>query len=177
MKPEILNSERAFDGAAVHLRIDTIKQQDGSVTTREVIEHSEAVAVLAFDDERNVLLVKQWRHPLMKDLLEIPAGCVEPGEDPDETVVRELQEETGYKPLVIKKLGGYYSAPGFTNEYLHIYVASNLVESRLHAEDTDEIEVIKVPYDEFANMIRRREIEDAKSFIALCMVQNKLLVK
>ncbi len=174
MKPTITGTKVIYDGAIVKLRVDDIMDNDGNNAKREVIEHSEAVAVLAFDDERNIFLVKQWRHPIQKDLLEIPAGCVEPGENPDDTVVRELQEEIGYKPLVIKKLGGYYSAPGFSNEYLHIYVASNLVESHLHAEDTDEIEIIKVPYSDFANMIRRREIEDSKAYIALAMCQNNL---
>ena len=102
-----------------------------------------------------------------KYLLEIPAGGIEPGEEPVDCVRRELQEEIGYLPKKIERLGGFYSIPGYGTEYLHCYLATDLVPSRLVAEDTDEIEVVKVPLNKIPQLIASGEICDAKSIAAL----------
>ena len=112
-----------YSGRAVRLWVDDIKLPDGRQTSREVVEHSDCVAVIPLDADGNVLLVRQFRKPVEKDLLEIPAGCIDPGEEPVATVRREMREETGYLPRKIERLGGFYASPGYCTEYLHLYLA------------------------------------------------------
>jgi ADP-ribose pyrophosphatase len=164
---KLLSSKDVFKGRAVNLRIDTIEKVSGQVTTREIVEHADCIAVVAVDDESRILMVKQFRRPVNKMLLEIPAGGIEDGEDPEECVRRELQEETGYIPGKLQKLGGFYAAPGYCTEYLHLFLATQLTESRLTAEDTDEIEVVRIPVSEARAMIDSGWICDAKSVAGL----------
>ena len=163
----MLSSEEVFLGRAVNLRIDTIEKISGQVTTREIVEHSDCIAVVPVDDEGRIVMVKQFRRPANKMLLEIPAGGVEAGEDPEDCVRRELQEEIGYIPGKLQKLGGFYAAPGYCTEYLHLFLATHLTESRLTAEDTDEIEVLRFTVPEIRAMIDSGEICDAKSIAGL----------
>ncbi|MBA7639418.1 ADP-ribose pyrophosphatase [subsurface metagenome] len=168
MRPErVLSSQENWHGRAVNLRVDHVEKPGGRRTTREIVEHSDCVAVVAIDDKDNVLLVRQFRHAVGKFLLEIPAGGIEPGEDPVDCARRELQEEIGYLPQKIDELGGFYTIPGYGTEYLHCYVASNFVLSRLVAEDTDDIKLVRVPRTQIPQLIASGEICDAKSIAAL----------
>ncbi|MBI2853673.1 MAG: NUDIX hydrolase [Chloroflexi bacterium] len=167
---ETLSTETVFSGRAFSVRVSRIRKGDGTVTTREVVEHPEVVAIVALDKEDNALLVRQHRFAVGKELLEIPAGGVEPGETPDECVRRELREETGYLPHNLKRLGGFHSAPGFCSEYLHLYLATELERSPLHASDTDEIRVERIPINKTRDLILSGEIEDAKSIAGLLTV-------
>lgn len=164
---KLLSREEVFIGRAVSLRIDTIEKKSGDVTTREIVEHADCIAVVAVDDAGNIVMVKQFRRPVSKVLLEIPAGGIEDGEDPWECVRRELQEEIGYIPGKLQSLGGFYAAPGYCTEYLHLFLATQLTESRLTAEDTDEIEVVRIPVAEVRAMIDSGQICDAKSVAGL----------
>ncbi len=172
MKQQVF-SRNIYSGHVVNLRLDEITLPCGKTVIREIIEHNGAVAIIALDDDDNVLLVKQYRYAAEKMMLEIPAGSIDPGETPEATVKREMQEETGYLPDNVKKLGGFYSAPGFATEYLHIFLATELVPARLFAEDTDEIELVRVPLDRIKGMISSGEIEDAKSIAGLLMYLNR----
>ena len=168
LKPEKkLATQQIYQGRAVNIRVDTVVKADGSKTTREVVEHSDCVAVVVIDDHDNVLLVRQFRHPVGKSLLEIPAGGIDPGEEPVDSVRRELQEEIGYLPRRIDTLGGFYSIPGYGTEYLHCFLATDLVPGRLLAEDTDDVELVRVSLDEIPRLIASGEICDAKSIAAL----------
>jgi ADP-ribose pyrophosphatase len=164
---KLLSSKEVFRGRAVNLRIDTIEKKSGQVTTREIVEHQDCIAIVVVDGADNIVMVKQFRTPVNRVLLEIPAGGVEDGEDPEDCVRRELQEETGYLPGKIERLGGFYAAPGYCSEYLHVFLATDLSESRLIAEDTDEIEVVRIPVPEVLKMIDSGEICDAKSIAGL----------
>ena len=171
---ETLSSRIIYEGAILKLRLDDVMLPDGKQTRREVVEHSDAVAIVAVDSEENILLVKQFRKPVEEELLEVPAGCVDPGEEPAATVSREMREETGYRPNKIKKLGGFYSSPGFCTEYMHVYLATDLVEDSLHAEDTDDIEVIRVPLDNIEGLIDSGALRDAKSIAGLLLYLKSL---
>lgn len=162
-----LSSQLIYHGKVVSLSVDIIKLPDGRETSREVVRHSECIAVVALDEQNNIILVQQYRYAVGKSLLEIPAGGIEPGEDPVEAVRRELQEEIGYLPGKIEKLGGFYSAPGYGTEYLHCYLATDLKPSQLIAEDTTEIEVLRITPTEIPRLIASGEICDAKSIAAL----------
>ena len=166
---ETLSSKVVYSGRAVRLRVDDIKLPDGRQTSREVVEHGDCVAVIPLDADGNVLLVRQFRKPVEKDLLEIPAGCIDPGEEPVATVQREMREEIGYLPRKIERLGGFYASPGYCTEYLHLYLATDLVPDRLQAEDTDSIELVRVPLSRIAGLVASGDICDAKSIAGLLL--------
>ncbi len=167
MTEKTLSSQPIFSGQIIKLRVDTVETSNGRRTTREIIEHADCIAVVAIDNEDNILLVKQFRKPVEKELLEIPAGGIDPGEDPETAVRREMREETGYLPRKLESLGGFYSAPGYCTEYLHLYLASDLTPRRLTAEDTESIELVRVPVSQIISLINSGGICDAKSIAGL----------
>jgi len=164
-----ISSKVIFEGRAVKLRIDTVCMPDGRETTREVVEHADCIAVVPVDNEDNVLMVRQFRQPIDQELLEIPAGGIDPGETPEEATRREMQEETGFIPARLVKLGGFYSAPGYCTEHLHLFLAEDLAPGRLFAEDTEGISLVKVPVKELPGLLASGRIEDAKSIAGLYM--------
>jgi len=160
-----LESKLVYEGREVKLRLDTVVLPSGRKTTREVVEHVDCVAVVAIDSEDNVLLVRQFRKPAEKVLLEIPAGGIEPGEQPIQCALRELEEETGYIAGKLERLGGFYSSPGYSNEFLHLFLATELQRGRRGAKEDEAIEVVPIPLAEIANLISSGEICDAKSIV------------
>ena len=162
-----LSSQLIYEGRAVKLRVDTVQVASGRETTREIVEHGDCVAIVAVDAGDNFLLVSQFRKPVEKELLEIPAGGINPGEDPETAVCRELREETGYLPEKVERLGGFYSAPGYCTEYLHLYLATELTPSQLYAEDTENIKVVPVPISRVPGLIASGTICDGKSIAGL----------
>jgi len=169
-----LSSQLIYDGQVVKLRVDTVRMPGGRETQREIVEHGDCVAIIAIDADDNVLLVKQFRKPVEKELLEIPAGSIDPGEDPVTTVRREMQEETGYLPQKVERLGGFYSSPGFCTEYLHLYLATDLTPSPLYAEDTESIKLVRVPISQIRSLIASGSICDAKSITGLLIYSSLL---
>jgi len=162
-----LSSQLIFDGRAVKLRVDTVEMPGGRESTREIVEHSDCVAVIAVDENDNILLVNQFRKAVERELLEIPAGGIDRDEDPEAAVRREMQEETGYLPKKLESLGGFYSAPGYCSEYLYLYLATDLVPSQLYAEDTEGIKVVRVPIGKVSGLLEAGSICDAKSIAGL----------
>jgi ADP-ribose pyrophosphatase len=170
VKPtKTIASELVFNGRAVKLRVDTIQMSDGRQTTREIVEHGACIAVVALDEMNNILLVSQYREAVEKELLEIPAGGIDSGEDVETAVKREMQEETGYLPQKVESLGGYYLAPGYSTEFLHLYLATDLVSSRLTAEDTEGIRLERVPVSQIRKLLASGKICDGKSIAGLYM--------
>lgn len=164
---ETLSSRMVYDGRAVKLRIDTVRMPSGRETMREIVEHSDCVAIIAVDDKDNILLVSQFRKSVEKELLEIPAGGIDPGETPEDCVRRELREETGFLPRKVERLGGFYSSPGYCTEYLHLYLATDLVSSPLQAEDSESIRLDRVTLAQIPGLIASGSICDAKSIAGL----------
>ncbi len=169
-----LSSEWVFRGRVISLRVDTVITSDGRTVKREIVVHNGAVAMVAVDENKKILLVRQFRTPTGRFLLEIPAGTIEAGEKPDATVPRELQEETGSIPHKVVKLGGVYSAPGFSTEFIHIYLTTDLKPSRLEADDTAEIELSRVSLDEAKKLIDSGIICDAKSVAGILLYMDYL---
>ena len=167
MVEKTLSSQQIYEGQAVKLRVDTVKTASGRETTREIVEHSDCVAIIAVDADDNVLLVNQFRKPIEKELLEIPAGGIAPGEEPEATVRREMREETGYLPRKVERLGGFYSTPGYCTEYLYLYLATDLIPSQLYAEDTENIRLVRAPISQIPSLITSGSICDAKSIAGL----------
>jgi ADP-ribose pyrophosphatase len=169
MRPEkTLTSKVIFD-SHLKLRIDYYLMPDGSKVVREIIEHSDCVGVIPVDVSDNVYLVSQYREAVGKDLLEIVAGGIEKGEEPETAVRRETQEEVGYLPQKMVKLGGYYLAPGYSTEFLHLYMGTDLVPRRINAEDTAGIRIEKVPAYQLRKLLTSGRITDGKSIAGLYM--------
>ena len=162
-----ISSQLIYDGRAIRVRVDTVETANGRTSTRDIVEHADCIAVIALDADDNILLVKQFRKPIEQELLEIPAGGIDEGEDPVTAVEREMREETGYFPKRVERLGGFYSTPGYCSEYLYLYLATDLIPSRLFAEDTEGIEVIRVPVTEIRELVKQGKIQDAKSIAGL----------
>ena len=174
MQETIITSDDIYNGRVVHLLLHRVRLPDGSESNREVVKHPGAVAIVALDDQRNVLLVRQFRLPAGQVLYEIPAGTLEDNEDPEACAIRELQEETGYKPAKIENLGGFYTAPGYTTEFIHLFLANNLTESHLELDADEFIEAERAPFAEALAMIERGEIVDGKTILGLLRVARHL---
>jgi len=165
--PRVVSSREIFQGYAVRLRVEKIVTTNGRETTREIVEHAPAVAMVALDAENNVLMVKQYREAVGREMLEIPAGSIDPGEDPETAVKREMQEETGFRPRKVVKLCSFYAAPGYCTELMHVYLTTDLVPGRLFAEDTEEIVLEKVPVRKIPALLRSGKLIDAKTIAGL----------
>jgi ADP-ribose pyrophosphatase len=174
MTEKTLSSKVVFEGRAIKVRVDTVLTAEGRRSTREIVQRSDCVAVVAVDADDNVLLEKQFRQAVGKELLEIPAGGIDDGEGPEDAVVREMREETGLRPRKMAKLGGFYSSPGYTTEYLYLYLATDLIPDPLSAEDTAGIEVIRVPLDRVDTLVASGQIQDAKSIAGLLYYREYL---
>lgn len=174
MNEELVSSRRVYEGRVVNLRVDTVRMPSGRITDREIVEHHGAVTVVAIDEEENVLLVSQFRSAVGEELLELPAGTLEPGEDTRTCAFRELQEETGYVAEHLEELYVFYASPGFSDERIWLYLATGL-KPALQGVQTDEIsEVLKVPMDTALEMVRSGEINDGKSILGLTAAQARL---
>jgi ADP-ribose pyrophosphatase len=176
-KEKVLSSRVIYEGRILKLRVDTVRTADGRNSTREIVEHEDCIGVIPVDADGNILLVKQYRLATDKELLEIPAGGVDPGEDAAAAVVREMREETGLRPQKVERLTGFYLSPGFCNEYLHLYLATDFAPAPLAAEDTAGIEVVKVPAAQIPDLIASGKIEDSKSIAGLLMFLERRKAK
>lgn len=167
LRETVFTSERVFSGSRVNVRIDEVEMADGRRARREVVEHPDAVVVLALRDDGLIAFVRQWRHPTGRPLLELPAGRVDPGESPEETARRELREEVGLDPARLDFARGFYVAPGFADEFLHGFIARDCVESPLEADEDEELVVEWKPLGEALELVESGEIIDAKSVILI----------
>ena len=166
-EPELLSSDRAYDGW-VDVRVDTLRYPSGREGTIEVVEHPGGVTLLAVDADDRVYFVRQYRHPAGRELLELPAGTLDPEEAPETCAERELQEEAGYRPRRLQRLGGFFLAPGYCTEYQHVFLATDLEPSVLEG-DEDAIHPVALPLEEALRLIRTGQIEDAKTIAALLL--------
>lgn len=174
-EPEMMvRSDRVYSGRIVQLRVDEVRLPDGRSAQREVVEHPGSVAVVALDADGAVVLVRQYRYPAGRALLEIPAGTRKPGENPLVCVTRELTEETGYTAGRIEHLIGFYVAPGFCTEYLDVYLATDLVPGVASPDEDEGIEVVRMPLDEAVARVDHGEICDGKSVIGLLVVARRM---
>ncbi len=168
-RPEVISSRRVHDGW-IGLRVDTLRYANGHEGTIDVVEHRGGITLIAFDERARLLLVRQYRHPTSRDLLELPAGTLDPNESPEVCAERELREETGYRPGRIERLGGFYLAPGYCSEYQHVFLCSDLSESPLESEDLGEdVRLVPVELEEALRLAAAGEIEDAKTLGALLL--------
>ncbi len=169
-----LHTERIYQGRLVGLRVDTVELPSGRKTKREIVEHGGVAAIVVIDSENNVLLVRQYRKPVERVLLEIPAGGMESGEDALVCARRELEEETGFSAERWEELGFFYTSPGFCTEQMHLYLATELRPAENAADDDENIELVRVPLTAVPELIASGEVCDAKSIAGLLIALRRV---
>ncbi len=169
-----LACEEKYRGRIIYVHRDEVVLPDGAPAVREVVEHSGGVGVIPVDEDGTVYCVRQFRYPVGAHLLEIPAGKLEPGEDPFECAVRELSEETGFTAGEYVFLGTLYPSPGYCRESLYIYMATGLTRGQAHLDKGEFLDVETYPLDELYQMVMRNELPDAKT--AMAVLKAKLIL-
>lgn len=163
-------SKYEFKGKILNTRVDDVVLPDGSLSKREIIEHSGGVGIVALTDDDYLCLVRQYRHPYGEVIYEIPAGKLELGEDPLLCGKRELSEETGYTAEKWQGLGVIYPTPAYCSEKIYIYLATKLTKGSIHLDQGEFVESVSVPFKEAVRMVMTGEIKDAKTQIAILKV-------
>jgi ADP-ribose pyrophosphatase len=167
--PEVtVSSERKYEGKRISVRLEHVRLSDGTESTRDIVDHPNAVVILAVDDDGNVLFVRQYRKAPEVELLELPAGVMDPGEtDPLKSAQRELREETGYAAGELIPLGSFYSAPGTMTELLYCFFARHLTYDPLPADDDERIELERMSFAEAVSAARAGRLQDSKTLASL----------
>ncbi|HGH0787372.1 TPA: NUDIX hydrolase [Staphylococcus pseudintermedius] len=161
-----ISKESIYKGKIIEVEKHKVSLPNNETAYREVVKHNGAVAICALTPDQQVILVKQYRKALEQELLEIPAGKLEPGEDRESAAMRELEEETGYKAKKLTLIGEVYGTPGFSNEKISVYFADNLVEGKVNLDEDEFVEKVLYSLDDVKKAVEARTIEDAKTFIA-----------
>lgn len=164
---KVVSSRLVYAGRLFDLQVDEIELPGSIRATREHIRHPGAVCMVPIAPDGRLLMVRQYRHAVGERLLELPAGTREPGEEALATAARELAEEVGHRPGNIESLGGFFVAPGYTSEFIELFVCTNLVEASEAGDDDEDIEVVAVAADEALQLIDSGHVRDAKSIIGL----------
>jgi ADP-ribose pyrophosphatase len=167
MDEKIISTEKIYAGRVIGVDVHRVLLPNGMEQIRELVHHPGATAIVAVDAQGLILMVRQFRIAAGKVMSEIPAGTLHIGEPPIHCAIRELQEETGFKPGHIEPLGGFFVAPGYTTEYIHLYLATDLSESKLPGDEDEFIQVQRVSLLNALSMIENGEIVDGKTIIGL----------
>jgi len=171
---EFISSEILLQGRVFKIRRDTLKTPDGRETKYEIIEHGGSVVIVPVDREGNVLFVRQYRHAAGEDLLELPAGTRDGDEPYEECAAREIREETGMEAGKLKRVGDFYLAPGYSSEFMAVFLATDLKHNPLKGDEDEFLQVEKFPVKKVDDMFQRGEARDAKSLAAWLMAKPHL---
>lgn len=166
MKTETISSQDIYKGRIFDVRLVRIRE-DGKEYERAVVEHPGSAVIVPLFADGSVALVRQYRHPAGKELLEVPAGSLEHGEDPKEGAMRELEEEIGVRADQLDLISEFYVSPGFLTEKMHVYLATGLTETAQNLDEDENIEIVRMPLTEALELVRNGTIEDAKTMIGL----------
>lgn len=158
-----IDGETVFEGKIVKLTVDRARLPDGGEAIREVVYHPGGVGILPLDEDGNVTLVRQFRYPIRKLLLEIPAGKLDGPEDHRDAAVRELSEETGFEARELTYLGSMLASPGFCDEELHMYLARGLTRKKQHLDEDEFLDLVVMPFDELVRQVMDGTIADGKT--------------
>ena len=169
-----VGSVEKYKGIIVRVRLDDAELYTGKVVKREVVEHPGGVTILPVDEDGSCYMVRQFRYPFGRMMLEAPAGKLEYGEDHRDCAVRELSEETGFTADELVYLGGCCTSPGFSTEVLHIYLALGLHAGECHPDQDEFLNVEKIPLSELSRMVMAGEIDDAKTIVAVLKAERYL---
>ncbi|MDR1028945.1 MAG: NUDIX hydrolase [Clostridiales Family XIII bacterium] len=170
-----LASERIYEGKILNLRRDKVSVKGGNTSYREIVEHNGGVVIAALTSDGKVPMVTQYRKAAGRSVLEIPAGKLEAGEDPEAAALRELREETGYTAARLRRLTAAYSSIGYSTEVLHFYLATELTSGETDFDENEAIDVSEYPLDELYRMAMAGELDDAKTIVAVLMLRDLFL--
>jgi ADP-ribose pyrophosphatase len=173
LEEKTLSTKQIYEGKVIDLQLDHVTLPNGGTSYREVVKHPGAVAIMAITNENKLVLVRQFRKALEKTILEIPAGKLETGEESRTCARRELQEETGYSAENWKQLVGFYTSPGFADEYIHLFEASQLSLGETSPDQDEFVERVELSWEESMEKIASGEICDAKTIHAITLWQLK----
>ncbi|GAA0346816.1 ADP-ribose pyrophosphatase [Bacillus carboniphilus] len=164
-----INRETIFEGKVISLHVDEVELPNGKTSKREIVKHPGAVAVIPILDNGKIILVEQYRKALERTIVEIPAGKLEKGEEPENTARRELEEETGYQCETLEHLISFYTSPGFADEIIHLYLAKGLTKAEvpLAADEDEFVDLLEVSIEEAEELVRTKKIYDAKTAYAV----------
>ncbi len=168
-----VKENRIFDGKILNVRCDDVRTPSGHIATREVVEHKPAVGMIAFTENKTVLLVRQYRYAVHEETLEICAGLIEKGEDPSQAAEREMQEELNVKADRLYRIGEFYASPGFCTELFTLYLAEGLTKSSLPQDEDENVSVLEIKLSDIPELIRAGKIRDSKTFAALSWLMAK----
>ena len=171
---ELIKSETLLQGRAFKIRRDHLKTPDGRDTKFEIIEHGGSVVIIPVDSDGNIHFVRQYRHAAGADLLELPAGTRDGDEPYEDCAAREIREETGMEAGKLQKVGEFYLAPGYSTEFMAVYLATDLKPNPLEADDDEFLEVEKLTMKDAMNLIKNGKMPDAKSLAALMLAKPRL---
>ncbi|MCB5239886.1 NUDIX hydrolase [Niallia alba] len=173
LEEKTLKTEHIFSGRIIQVQVDEVELPNGKTSTRELVKHPGAVAVIAITEGNKLVMVEQYRKPLEKVIVEIPAGKLEKGEEPALCARRELEEETGYDCKSLELVSSFYTSPGFADEIIHVYVAKGLTKKEDAAGlDEDEfVNVLEITLDEALELIKEQRIFDAKTIFGVQYLQ------
>ena len=172
---ELIRSDTLLQGRTFRIRRDLLKTPDGHETKLEIIEHGGSVVVIPVDAEGNMLFVRQYRHAAGRDLLELPAGTRDSADEPyEECAAREIREETGMEAGTLTKVGEFFLAPGYSTEFMGVFLATDLRHNPLDPDADEFLSVEKMPVKEAFAMVMRGEMPDAKSLAALLLARPHL---
>ena len=171
---EVVNSTQVYKGKVFNVRQDQVRMPAGKIVSLDIVDHNGAVAVVPVDELGQIWFIRQYRYAAGQELLELPAGVLEEGESPDEAAGREIREEIGMAAGELKRVGGYFLAPGYSTEYLHVFLARQLSPSPLPQDEDELIVVEKIPVEKAYKMAQSGQLSDSKSLAALLLVQAHL---
>ncbi len=174
LEEQTVEQTTVYQGLIVNVRRDKARLPNGKIVNREVVEHPGGVAVLPLDDQGNITMVRQYRYPGQQLMLEIPAGKLEPGEDPADCGRRELHEEVGFTAGRYELLCTMDPSPGYCAEKLHLYLARQLTYIGLQPDDDEFLDIVKLPFADVVAQVCRGELSDAKTALAVLLTQAKL---
>ena len=175
MSIEVINRNTIYHGRAFNVRRDEVRMQNQNTVYLDIIEHIGAVTILPLDNDGRILFIRQYRHATGKELLELPAGTLDPAELPENCALREIREETGYAAGKLIKIGEFFLAPGYSTEYMHVYLASDLRPDPLPGDEDEFISLEPIPIKQAYDMALNGELQDGKSLAALLLARPHLL--
>lgn len=174
MSFELIKSEPLFQGRAFKIRRDWLKTPDGRETKFDIVEHGGSVIILPIDEQGNLLFVRQYRHAAGTDLLELPAGTRDGDEPYEICAAREIREEIGMAAGKLEHIGDFYLAPGYSTEFMAVFLATELSHDPLEADEDEFLQVEKIPVKKAIERAERGEVPDAKSLAALFLARPRL---
>lgn len=171
-KEQTISSKQIYNGKVLSLRVDEVRINENKTSIREIVSHGGAVCAVGVTSENKILLVKQYRKSFESEMIEVPAGKLDPGELPESAVIREFKEETGYDVENVKYMTTFNTSPGFSNEVVHLYFLDATVKGDTDFDEDEDIEILEHSLEEIKNMIYKREIVDAKTILGVMMYSD-----